>query len=190
MNYDLQTLASMTRPPRYIDQVRGSEWSTLWYDSGIDLVHDPDVSPLPTLVPKVGRPPREALIKALINADLDVFCSELAIDASGINDALPRERGSRGRTLLHYAAKLHGEAAMGHLREDKRRQLALEHITSALLHAGADPLCEDDRGLWPMTYSHGRTPASLRERISRAAHEGRFPVRDGVGLMKRRGSNK
>ena len=183
MNHDIQALAAMTRPPRYIDEVRWSDWSTNWYESGIDLVHIPDESPLPTLVPKTGQSPREALIAAVIHADLDALRAELAIDASGINDACPRDRGSRGRTLLHFAAKLHGEAAQGHCREDKRRQLALEHITRALLEAGADPLAKDDYSLWPMTYSHGRSPACLRERINRAAQDGRFPVRDGAGHM-------
>lgn len=181
MNLDLQTLASMTRPPRYIDHVRGADWATLWYDSGVELVHEPDVSPLPMLMPKTGQAPRDTLINAVINADLDTLRAELAMDASGINDPLPIDRGAQGRTLLHFAAKFHGEAAKGHCRNDKLRQMALEHITHALLQAGADPLAEDDYGLWPMTYSHGRSPSCLRDRINRAAQEGAFHAACGEG---------
>lgn len=44
--------------------------------------------------------------------------------------------------MLHFAAKFHGEAAKGHCRGDKLRQLALEHIilVSALGRAWPDPL--------------------------------------------------
>lgn len=186
MNHDVQALAAMTRPPRYIDDVCWSDWASLWNESSIELVHSPDKSPLPPLVPMKGQPPREALIKALVDADLHALRAELALDSSGINDPLPRERGSLGRTLLHFAAKFHGEAAKGDSREDMLRRLAFEHITSALLEAGADPLKVDDYGLWPWTYSHGRSPACLRDRSHRAASEGHFKSEHAIFNMPKK----
>lgn len=188
MNQRLQTLAAMTKPARYIDDVvRFDPWTSMWRDPTLDLTRIPDVSPLPPLVLKTGAAPREALIHAIVDADLDALRAELAQDTTSINDAMP---AAKGRTLLHLAASLHGFAAKGNSAADKMRRLALEHITSALLDAGADPLAEDELKLYPATLSHGYTPACLRDRMTRAAREGRFNTSYFAQLNKEKPKKK
>lgn len=184
MNHHLQTLAAMTTPARYIDDVRWAHpWAALWQETSIELEHIVDSTPLPEPVPVTGEAPREALVRAVIDADLDALRVELAVEVTGLNDAIP---GTEGKTLLHFASRLHGQAANGHSQRAQVRRLALEQITRALLEAGADPLAKDDHDIYPATYSHGNTPASLRDRMVRAARDGRFKCGNAIHWMPRR----
>lgn len=183
MHTDFHALAAMTRPAAYIDNTREVRpWAALFIDSRYELMHLGDESPLPSLAPLVGHPPSEALIRAVVEADLDALRAALAADSSGINDPIPE---TQGKVLLHFAARFHGQAAQGQSHAEKVRRLKLEHITRALLDAGADPLAEDDLKLRPATYSHGHTPACLRDRQFLAARDGRFHTSSGTAIINK-----
>jgi hypothetical protein len=121
-------------------------------------------SALPALKPVSGRAPSDALLAAVVDADLVTLGRELALDSSSINDAI---LGTCGKTLLHVAARLHGVQARKRLNEAH----AYDQICSALLAAGADPLARDDITQFPSSYTDGLTPPSLRDRMMRAAAE-------------------
>ena len=123
-------------------------------------------SALPKIKPVSGRSPSVALVDAVEDGDFVTVSRELAHDSSSINDPLPNPN-SRGRTLLHMAAALHGVVAR------YRPNLApiFDQIAAELLAAGADPLARDDIKQFPSSYTNGMTPPCLRERMMRAAAE-------------------
>jgi hypothetical protein len=94
---------------------------------------------------------------------LAVRCA-LASDSSSVNDAIPE---MKGKTLLHFAACLHGVRARRSLKEAHDYELVAEE----LLAAGADPLARDDVKQFPASYTNGMTPPCLRDRMLRAAAE-------------------
>lgn len=127
--------------------------------------HSVDItSPLPELKPVSGRAPSKALFDAVVDGDVLAVRRALALDASSINDPIP---GMKGKTLLHFAACLHGVRARRSLNEAH----AYEEVTAELLAAGADPLAHDDTKQFPASYTYGMTPPSLSPRMMRAAAE-------------------
>ena len=123
-------------------------------------------SALPELKPVSGRAPSKALFDAVVDGNVLAVRRALALDASSINDAIP---GMKGKTLLHFAARLHGLRARCNLNEAH----AYELVSAELLAAGADPLAHDDIKQFPASYTHGMTPPSLSARMMRATAEGK-----------------
>jgi hypothetical protein len=121
-------------------------------------------SALPKLRPVSGRAPSKALFDAVVDGNVLAVRRALALDASSVNDAIP---GMKGKTLLHFAACLHGVRARRSLNEAH----AYEEVTAELLAAGADPLARDDTKQFPASYTYGMTPPSLSARMMRAAAE-------------------
>jgi len=123
-------------------------------------------SALPELKSVSGRAPSKVLFEAVVDGNVLAVRRALASDASSVNDAIP---GMKGKTLLHFAACLHGVRA--------RRSLNAAHaydlVAAELLAAGADPLARDDIKQFPASYTDGMTPPSLSSRMMRAAAEGK-----------------
>lgn len=121
-------------------------------------------SALPELKPVSGRAPSTALFDAVVGGNVLAVRRALALDASSVNDAIP---GMKGKTLLHFAACLHGLRARRSLNEAHDYEL----VAAELLAAGADPLARDDVKQFPSSYTNGMTPPCLRDRMLRAAAE-------------------
>jgi len=122
------------------------------------------ISALPELKPVSGRAPSKALFDAVVDGNVLAVRRILALDASSINDAIA---GMNGKTLLHFAARLHGVRARCSLNQAH----AYDEVAAELLAAGADPLARDDIKQFPASYTDGMTPPSLSARMMRAAAE-------------------
>ena len=153
------------------------------YNPKAEIVHPIDTSPLPGIVPRTGDAPREALVNAVVSGRLDVFRQELQASTKGLNDAI---EGSKGKTLLHVAARMYSLFARDQRQCGRARAERFEQITAELLKAGANPVQRDGEqggGHFPMgTYTEGYAPACLRERMIREAAEERVGWKHGYQL--------
>jgi hypothetical protein len=153
---------SLARTIARLEMRRG--WNEACFaDDRIDHTVD-TTSALPELKAVSGHAPSESLLAAVVDGDFVALSRELSLDSSSINDAIP---GTRGKTLLHIAARLHGVRARSRLNEAH----VYDQIAAALLAAGADPLARDDVKQFPSSYTDGFTPPCLRDRMMRAAAE-------------------